>query len=325
MVRIIHSTLAADDVGRLISIYFPVKTVATCRLLKRRFNDTYEVTTDSNERFILRISARRGRNVSDLTYEIDFLRHLAKHDVPVAEPVKTLEGSWWHCLDLPERTRPAVLFKCAPGRSPNPTSASDAHAQGATLAMIHNAADKFQSSANRFQLDIGHLLTRPLAKLLSLSIATTEVRSYLENLAARLVIEIERIGDTLSRSHCHGDCHGWNARISDVGQHAPIATFFDFDDSGPGWTAYDLAVFLWSTKTYMKIEREALWPEFLEGYRKIRAISTTDLNALPSFVAIRHFWLMGEYAERSDEWGAELFDRTWLDQQVLLLRDWIQK
>jgi Ser/Thr protein kinase RdoA (MazF antagonist) len=45
----------------------------------------------------------------------------------------------------------------------------------------------------------------------------------------------------LTWTHCHGDCHGFNARISDAGS----AAFFDFDDGGPGYLAYDLSVFLW--------------------------------------------------------------------------------
>jgi Ser/Thr protein kinase RdoA (MazF antagonist) len=79
------------------------------------------------------------------------------------------------------------------------------------------------------------------SKLAARTISTAFMRirnsSSTTKTAGRFVSKIRH----LTRTHCHGDCHGFNARISDAGN----AAFFDFDDGGPGYLAYDPSVFLW--------------------------------------------------------------------------------
>ena len=70
------------------------------------------------------------------------------------------------------------------------------------------------------------------------------------------------------------------------------AVFFDFDESGPGYLAYDLAVFLWNCVLFERKDH-AYWHAFVEGYRTIREISHADFEAVHLFVPIRHMWLLG--------------------------------
>jgi len=91
----------------------------------------------------------------------------------------------------------------------------------------------------------------------------------------------------LTWTHCHGDCHGFNGRITEAGE----ATFFDFDGGGPGYLAYDLSVFLWAKVSSGRIS-------------KGRPIAPTNFEAAHVFVIVRHIWLMGEYANRVREWGS---------------------
>ena len=68
------------------------------------------------------------------------------------------------------------------------------------------------------------------------------------------------------------------------------SSFFDFDDGGTSYLAYDLAVYLWANAF---LQRElAMWHAFIDGYRSIRSIPATDFDALHLFVPIRHIWLM---------------------------------
>ena len=85
---------------------------------------------------------------------------------------------------------------------------------------------------------------------------------------------------------CHGDFHGWNAHY-----HADTLTFFDFDDCGYGWRAYDLAVFRWDARLDEKEDER--WEAFVKGYRSKREISDADLKLTTTFMAIRDIWLMG--------------------------------
>jgi len=141
-------------------------------------------------------------------------------------------------------------------------------------------------------------------------------RAFLEGLAGRLRSLVTARMPALSRGQCHGDCHGINARIGDDG----VATFFDFDDGGDGWIAYDLAVFLWSGRSFNP-DRRAMWQPFLEGYRARRAIASADFEAVAVFVPIRHLWLLGEFAAGADGWGREWLG-DFFDRQIEFLRGW---
>ena len=123
----------------------------------------------------------------------------------------------------------------------------------------------------------------------------------------------------LSWTRCHGDCHGVNARIITEGPLAGQARFFDFDDGGFGYLAYDLAVHLWAQISFQR-HRHAMWLAFIDGYRSVRPIAQGDFAAVALFVPIRHIWLMGEYAGRVAEWGTETM--AWLGQQEQFLRAW---
>ena len=132
--------------------------------------------------------------------------------------------------------REGVLFRALEGRAPDATSAADARANGVSLALIHNAAETFHAAAPLYRLDIDHLLRRPLTQILESGLVNdARARDDLRSIAGRAEKSIESF-DNLTWTHCHGDCHGFNARIIATGE----AAFFDFDDGGPGFLAYDL-------------------------------------------------------------------------------------
>jgi Ser/Thr protein kinase RdoA (MazF antagonist) len=215
------------------------------------------------------------------------------------------------------------LFRFLEGRKPAPASIPEARAQANTLARIHVAGKSFTNPPARFVLDADHLVRRQVNAIAALPVMDTNSCSYLDALAARLVREIDARSAQLTRCHCHGDCHGFNARITGEAPE-PIAALFDFDDGGPGFLAFDLAVFLLSTRTFMAAERRHLWQPFIEQYQAVNPIGAADLDAIPLFVAARHLWLMGEHAARTDEWGTDGLHELWLERNIAFLRDWEQ-
>jgi Ser/Thr protein kinase RdoA (MazF antagonist) len=162
---------------------------------------------------------------------------------------------------------------------------------------------------------LDHLLRRPLVRVQEFrSVINADADADLENIAARTAERIETF-DGLTWTHCHGDCHGFNARITDAGD----AAFFDFDDGGPGYLAYDLSVFLWA-KTSFGRKLHPMWGAFVDGYRTVRPITPADYEAAHVFVIIRHIWLMGEYASRAREWGSEPVG--WIAREIDFLSSW---
>jgi Ser/Thr protein kinase RdoA (MazF antagonist) len=319
---VVYSTPRADAVADFVSTHYDLPGSIACKLLNRGFNDTFEVRTRGAERFIFRVSARRARGDADVASETAFLAYLDSQGIPVAAAVPMRDGSLFTSALFPEGRRPAVLFRYAEGRpSKARGSAADARANGVTLARIHNAASGFTAGdSGRYRLDCDHLLHRPLSFILVIEDLSDSVRTGLADLTARLSGAVaER--DGLSWTHCHGDCHGYNAHIALQGAKAGQAVFFDFDESGPGYLAYDVAVFLWCCVIFERKDH-AFWHAFTEGYRSIRELSHADLEAAHLFVPVRHIWLLGEWASRISEWGSQAVPADWIAAQLDFMLAW---
>lgn len=97
------------------------------------------------------------------------------------------------------------------------------------------------------------------------------------------------------------------------------AVFFDFDDGGPGYLAYDLSVFLWANVSFGR-QSIGRWSAFIAGYRSVRPIDPRDLEAAIPFVIVRHLWLMGEYASRLNDWGSNAV--SWVAREADFLKTW---
>ena len=321
-----YATAAAPAVAALVSERYDLRGKLVCALQNRGFNDTYVIYLTDGARFILRVSGRRGRGPADVAAETAFLAHLDGEGVPVAAAVPTREGKLFTSATLPDGPRAAVLFRFADGRRPDLDTPEDARLQGITLARIHTAADGFPARARgRYRLDLDHLLHRQVrsvrAAVRALGLDATRAIEDVHALAERLANAVQRIDGDLTRTRCHGDCHGLNARIATAGPHAGEAVFFDFDDGGYGYLAYDLAVHLWAQVSFGR-RRYAMWHAFIAGYRTTRQIRTLDAEAVHLFVPIRHIWLMGEWASRMAEWGAEYLTAAWLEREVAFMLTW---
>jgi len=54
----------------------------------------------------------------------------------------------------------------------------------------------------------------------------------------------------------------------------------------------------------------------------VRPISEVDFAAARLFVPIRHIWLLGEYASRVGEWGAEVVPADLIVRELDFMRTW---
>lgn len=317
-----YATASTEAIGTLVEEQYGLGGPSTCRLLNRGFNDVYEVSSDDGAHFVLRLSGHRARAPADVAEETSFLAHLDARGVPVASAVPTRTGALFTSADMPDGPRAAVLFRYAEGRRPDLDDRSDAWAQGVALAHVHRAARDFPSrGSGSYRLDLDHLLHRQVAAVLALALDAPQAQRDLAALQGRLAATIGGRDEDLARTRCHGDCHGLNARIATAGPHVGQAVLFDFDDGGYGYLAYDLAVHLWAQVSFGR-RRHAMWHAFERGYRSVLPLAPADAAAIPVFVAIRHIWLMGEYAGRTAEWGREVLSAAWLEREVAFLLGW---
>lgn len=317
-----YATASAEAVAAVATAHYDLHGPLTCALLNRGFNDIYLLNTNAGESFVLRLSGRRARGPADVEAETAFLAYLDAANVPVAAAVPTHNGKLFTSANLPDGARAAVLFRYADGRRPDLDAPDDARVQGITLAQVHQVADGYPGrKAGRYRLDLDHLLHRQVAAILALDLAAPQAQRDLLALAARLADAVAYLDRDLARTRCHGDCHGLNARIATTGPRTGQAMFFDFDDGGYGYLAYDLAVHLWGQVSFGR-RRHAMWHAFRAGYHSVRAVTPADEAAIPVFVAVRHIWLMGEYAGRTAEWGREMLSAAWLEREVKFLLAW---
>jgi Ser/Thr protein kinase RdoA (MazF antagonist) len=318
-----HSILSASALLLYAQERYDIGDGIECKFISLGLNDTYQLRTSSGK-YILRVYRINWRSLSDILYELDILLHLHRKGVPISFPLPMRDGSLYSTLNTQEGPRKAVLLTYAEG-TPLPWSRNESYevfsrAYGRSVAQIHNALDDFSSQHARFHLDLYHLLDKPLQTTLPLLADRPEDQAYILRVVDMLKEQVARLpASALEWGACHGDFHGGNGYITSDQQ----VTFFDFDCCGPGWRAYDIAVFRWSRVENSPDERQ--WEAFLAGYLQRRTMQPVDLAAVPLFVAIRQIWLQGLRTSLAPDWGYSFLSDDYFDVSMNILRECVRR
>lgn len=322
---IAQTTPTGSAMAQCVASDYAFTEVAACELLRRGFNHVYGLRFADGQRAVARLSAERPRGAPNTDYEAAMLAHLKARGAAVAAPLPTRRGATETVMDLPEGPRTLMLFEHLDGDAPGEALA-DIEATGRGLARLHTAGQDYEGPPSRYVLELPYLLDASLQRLCTAPTMDDALREAFSAIAQRLRERIAAL-PPLTRVACHGDCHGSNNFMSDAPDGTRVASFFDFDDAGPGWLAYDLCVYLWvllPRKADRPLDAAALerWRRYLAGYRSQRPLAAADFEAIAAFVAVRQFWLMGEYAGRLAVWGTQSLPTSWLREQVGLLTAW---
>jgi Ser/Thr protein kinase RdoA (MazF antagonist) len=322
---IAQSTPTAASIAAFVQAHYGLGEVVESEFLRRSFNQVYRLGFASGQRVVVRICAERPRGGPNVLFESTALAHLAEVGCAVSRCLPNAVGEVAMQVSLPEGPRTLAVFEHLAGEFTS-DSAEDIKAFARGLAGLHMGAESYQGPASAYRLDLDYLLLRPLEGLLRAPTMTAELRPQFEAQARRLRDDILALGD-LAQVLCHGDAHGSNNFIVTGAQGRREAAFFDFDESGPGYLAYELAVYPWSLYPRApdgvpsdKVKTQ--WRHFISAYRAARPVADVDLAAIARFVAVRQFWLLGEYAGRVPVWGSQAIPTDYLRRQVALLRQW---
>jgi len=320
-----HTTAATTSIARWVAQHYGIQ-VQHCHLIRRGLNDNYALRAIDGKRYVVRLYSIRPRGEFNVCFEVSLLVHLDAHGVGVAAPVQMANGCTHVPLQFPEGPRAMALFQHAEGSLPD--SLEDFELTGKVLAHIHRVAHDYAGPPSRYTLNGHHLAGRTLEYLRVYPDLDAELLETYHQRVAQLLDELGRVESELTRVVCHGDTHGFNNHVGTDPAGARRAVFFDFDDAGPGFLAYDLSVLPWSYLTRKVLqEPDALlmerWAHYLRGYRSGGGeISKADLAALPMFVQLRHLWNMGEGIGRLHHWGTSVMSAEWLKKQVDVLAAW---
>lgn len=320
-----QSTPTATGIARLVEANYGFDEVVEAELLRRGFNQVYRLTFADGRRVVARLCSERPRGGPNVLYEAALLEHCAKAGCRVARCLPAINGDAAVYVQLPEGLRALMIFEHLEGE-PTGDSVEDVDTFARGLAALHAASVSYKGAASAYQLDTDYLLLRPLERLLRAPTMTAELRSQFESLGARLNRDILDFGE-LNCIHCHGDAHGANNFIERAPEGKCVAAFFDFDDAGPGYLAYELAVFPWNIHprapgSTFDAKRDSLWLRFLSAYREVRQAPAGDLAAIERFMAVRQFWFLGEYAGRTSTLGSQALPVTYLRRQAAMLKEW---
>ena len=313
----LHSVLAPDALAALVPDVYGFDTTAEVTFMQRGLNDTYLVKW-SDQRAVFRVYRSGWRSVNQIDWELAFIEQVAKGGAEVARPLARKGGGFVGGLNAVEGQRPCALFEFAPGRSPK-TNDDEAALYGLAAANLHNAAEGWAQDG-RFPLDLAHLISEPIARVRPFLTGSPELLGKLEAVADRTHTALLALAPELEWGACHGDLHEGNALVDEQG----VLRLIDFDCAGPGFRAYDLAVYWWSQAADGKTPEQeaATWKAFLDAYQALRPLAEPDRQALPLFVAARAIWFMGLYAQLAQDYGTTMVSEGFIQYGLDFLTRW---
>jgi Ser/Thr protein kinase RdoA (MazF antagonist) len=320
-----HTTAATSSVAHWVAQHHGI-AVQQCHLIRRGLNDNYALRSSDGARYVARLYSIRPRGGFNIDFETSLLAHLDARGVGVAAPIPASDGRMHVPLQFPEGPRALVLFRHAAGAVPD--TLDDIELTGHALARVHQAARDYAGPPSRYTLDGHHLAGRTLGYLQAHPELGAELLETYRALVLRLLGELAGAEAGLTRVVCHGDTHGFNNHVATDPDGTRTSVFFDFDDAGPGFLAYDLSVLPWSYmfRKSLKQPDELLrerWARYLHGYRAGGGeASDGDMAALPLFLQFRHLWNLGEAAGRLHHWGTNAVPADWLQKQLEVFEAW---
>lgn len=320
-----HTTAAPASIARWVTRHHGL-AVQQCHLIRRGLNDNYALRSADGSRHVARLYSIRPRGDFNVEFEVSLLAHLDAQGVGVAAPVPTADGRTHIPLQFPEGPRALALFRHAEGAVPD--TLEDVELTGRALAHIHQAAREYAGPPSRYTLDGHHLAGRTLGYLQTYPDLDAGLLETYSQLVHRLREELAAAEGRLTRVVCHGDTHGFNNHVHTDTTGARKTVFFDFDDAGPGFLAYDLSVLPWSYLARKSLQEpddtlRERWTHYLRGYRAGGGeVSENDLAALPLFLQLRHLWNLGEAAGRLHHWGTNSMPVDWMQKQGKVFEAW---
>ncbi|VXD20518.1 conserved hypothetical protein [Planktothrix serta PCC 8927] len=280
-----YSTLDVRALITEILSCYPIDTVEKCKFWHRGLSDVYSVKTLTS-RYFLRISHQHWRCQSEIDFEVELLDFLHDHQLPVAYPLRTIDGKLFIEINAPEGKRYAVLLVKAPGQvAIGDLNVNQSLKLGATVAKIHQVSLNFKPSVYRQPLSLDYLLEGSLVAIAPYLKTRPTDLNYLVEIVFQLQTQLQSLPQTPPFwGICWGDPHSGNAHFTSDDQ----ITLFDFDQCGYGWRSFDIAKFLQVSlqSGLSKKVREA----FLIGYEEINPLTEMEKNHIQALTQAAHIW-----------------------------------
>ena len=250
------------------------------------FNATFAVTTESAQRYALRLNINSNRVESNILAEVQWVRHLARvQGINVPAPIATLDDQFVISGVHQDsgQTIYGVMYSWLEGEElgDEPTL-EQLHLVGSSIALMHLNSGEFVLSDNAELPTFNDFFWGTEDFLFSSqSKVPPRDRELLKKAHDLIMKYIDELYATSAVHIIHADLHGWNLMW-----HEGQLSIFDFDDCGYGVEAQDIAVALYYLDTP---EQDAA---LLDGYKSIRPLPVYSEKAMKAILLQRRLLLL---------------------------------
>ena len=296
-----------------------ILTPDSCRFLTRGDADIYRVKTAMGN-FYLKVY-RPPQSLQQTEAEALFITALSGSDIPVVKPVSHKSGRFTFQVFAPEGTRPMLLFEEAPPPLPAQLDESLLEQIGEKVALVHAAADKFDSDFGITAMESNKFLEEQI--YYTDHFLTEQDSAYLGDVSKKLGLFLQQLPHKAPEfGLCHGDLVMSNLRLT----AERTITLFDFGNTLKTWRVFDLAIVYWSLENRYRDCRDHLWMAFLQGYESIRLLPEALSERLPVMLILRQIgFLGGNCATLPLRLGTEPFESDFIEKGMKRLRNLVEE
>jgi len=250
------------------------------------FNATFAVSTESGQKYGLRLNINSTRTLPNIQAETQWVRDLARiPSINVATPIASLDDQYVvSALHADSgHTIYGVMYSWLAGQElgDEPTL-SQLHLVGRTMATLHEKSKEFILTDGAELPTFNDFLWGTEDFLFSAKSIIPQREKELLMQARDLIMKYtDELYATSAVHIIHADLHGWNLMW-----HQDQLFIFDFDDCGFGVEAQDIAIALYYLDTP---EQEAA---LLDGYQSIRPLPSYSENAMKALLLQRRLLLL---------------------------------
>ena len=320
-----YSTLSSTHLQNHLAIAYGIQDLK-CKFHLRGVSDTYKVTS-GKERYIFRVYRSTHRSLVEIKGEVQLLRILKDNGAKVSFPCADKNNGYIQEFQAPEGMRYGILFSFAEGRSVYQLSPEQNTIVAQEMARNHNITANLKLDYPRLVYDFHTTMEKPLKLVREDFIDFKDGYNYLVTTARSVIEKLEQLGhEKFSYGYCHYDYLPKNFHF-DAQNHF---TLFDFDFAGEGYLANDIASY--SVHLYLSVAMKKLTLEqakedfknFVLAYRKVRALSDNEIQAIPCLGFM--FWLFyfGFHHESFDDFSNIFYTPNFLRERVNTIKKYLE-
>jgi Ser/Thr protein kinase RdoA (MazF antagonist) len=273
------------------------------------FNATFAVSTQSGQKYALRLNINSTRTLPNIQAETQWVRDLARiPSINVPTPIASLDDQYVVSTVHADsgHTIYGVMYSWLEGEEigDEPTLAQ-LQTVGQAIALLHERSSGFRLTDGAALPTFSDFFWGTEDYLFSSKSTLTAKDRQLIEQARDLIMKFTNDLYATSPVHIiHGDFHGWNLMW-----HEEQLFIFDFDDCGFGVEAQDIAVALYYLDTP---EQETA---LLDGYKSIRPLPLYSENSMKALLLQRRLLLLNYLFETKNAEHREMLP-AYLDKTI---------